>query len=117
MEKNKIQAGEYEAPVITLTLEDDSELDCAVIAVFDVEGYTEYQYAALLPVDQIDSEDGELFLYRYRELSDDEVDVQNIEDDAEFEAVSERFDAILDEEEFNEIEIDLGNGMSAQIPQ
>ncbi|MDD5948541.1 MAG: DUF1292 domain-containing protein [Lachnospiraceae bacterium] len=94
---------EIEAPVITLTLEDDTELECALLAVFPVNGQ---DYAAMIPVEQLDDEDGEIFLYRYKELGNDELDITNIEDDAEFEEVSEAFDALLDEEEFNSIELD-----------
>ena len=92
-----------ETPVITLTLEDDTELECALLAVFPVNGQ---DYAAMIPVEQLDDEDGEIFLYRYKELGNDELDITNIEDDAEFEEVSEAFDALLDEEEFNSIELD-----------
>ena len=94
---------EIEAPVVTLTLEDDTELECAVLSVFPVEGY-EGDYAALLPTKDIDNEDGEIFLYRYKEIDDENLDITNIEDDEEFEAVSEAFDAILDQEEFNSLE-------------
>ena len=93
---------EIEAPVVTLTLEDDTELECAVLSVFPVEGY-EGDYAALLPTKDIDNEDGEIFLYRYKEIDDENLDITNIEDDEEFEAVSEAFDAILDQEEFNSL--------------
>lgn len=98
---------ELEVPVITLTLDDDSEMDCALLARFEVEGY-EGEYAAMIPVEQLenedDDEDGEIFLYRFKELDNDELDITNIEDDDEFEAVSARFDEILDEEEFNSID-------------
>ncbi|MBO4998446.1 MAG: DUF1292 domain-containing protein [Lachnospira sp.] len=95
---------EMDVPVVTLTLEDDSELECAVLAVFPVEGY-EDKYAALLPIESLEdeNEDGEIFLYRYKEIDEDNLDITNIEDDEEFEAVSEAFDAILDEEEFNSL--------------
>ena len=94
---------EIEAPIITLTLEDDTEMECVVISIFPVD---EYDYAALLPVDDLENEDedGELFLYRYKELPGDEVELTNIESDEEFEKVSEAFDQILDEEEFNSID-------------
>lgn len=94
---------EIEAPVITLTLEDDTELECALLAVFPVDGQ---DYAAMIPVEQLDDEDGEIFLYRYKELDGDEIEITNIEDDEEFEEVSEAFDALLDEEEFNSIDFD-----------
>lgn len=95
---------EMDVLVVTLTLEDDSELECAVLAVFPVEGY-EGEYAALLPIEDLEdeNEDGEIFLYRYKAIDEDNLDITNIEDDEEFDAVSEAFDAILDEEEFNSL--------------
>ena len=92
---------EEEMDQITLTLEDDSELLCDVIATFPVtiKG-TEQMYVALLPTDA--GEDAEIFLYRFSE-DGDEIDIQNIEDDEEFEIVADKFDELLDEEEFDEL--------------
>ncbi|MGN0243189.1 MAG: DUF1292 domain-containing protein [Lachnospiraceae bacterium] len=89
---------EHEEPTVTLTLEDDTEIICDVIAIFPAG---DKQYIALLPQD---SDDGEVFLYRFVELENDEVDLQNIEDDEEYEIVADAFDELLDEEEFNEME-------------
>lgn len=83
---------------ITLTLEDDTEVVCDIIAIFPCN---DNNYIALLPQDA--GEDGEFYLYRYTETDDDEVDLQTIEDDAEFEAVSDAFDELLDSEEFDEM--------------
>ena len=48
-------------------------------------------------------EDAQIFLYRFEELGDDEVNLETIEDDDEFELVSDYFDEMLDEQEFNEL--------------
>ena len=92
---------EEEMDQITLTLEDDSELLCDVIATFPVtiKG-AEQMYVALLPTDA--GEDAEIFLYRFSE-DGEEIDIQNIEDDEEFEIVADKFDELLDEEEFDEL--------------
>ncbi len=92
---------EEELDQITLTLEDDSELLCDVIATFPVtiKG-AEQMYIALLPTDA--DENSEIYLYRFLE-DGDEIDVQNIEDDEEFEIVADKFDELLDEEEFDEL--------------
>ena len=64
---------------ITLTLEDGSELVCDVIAIFPVD---DKNYIALLP--QGDDPDAEIFLYRFEEKGEDDIDLINIEDDDEF---------------------------------
>ena len=86
---------------ITLTLDDDSELLCDVLATFPATvGGKEQMYVALLPADA--TEDSEIYLYRFIE-NGEEIDIQNIEDDEEFDIVSDAFDEILDEEEFDEL--------------
>jgi uncharacterized protein YrzB (UPF0473 family) len=79
---------------VTLTLEDGSEMVCDVIAYFPCG---DKNYVALLPVDDPDSD---FFLYGYKEVGD-EVELIDIEDDDEFEAVSDAFDELLDEQEFD----------------
>ena len=79
---------------VTLTLDDDTELECAVIGIFDVEGIEGKEYIALLPED-----DETVLIYEYKELEDEEIDLNTIEDDAEFEKVSAAFDSIFDDEE------------------
>ena len=86
---------------VTLTLDDDSELVCDVIATFPatVNG-KEQMYIALLPENA--TPESEIFLYRFLEDGED-IDLQNIEDDEEFEIVSDAFDELLDEEEFDSL--------------
>lgn len=83
---------------ITLTLEDDSEMDCAVLGIFPVG---DKEYIALLPEES--GEDGEVIIYRYTELENDEIQLDNIEDDEEFELVGEAFDEFMDEQEFDDL--------------
>lgn len=86
---------------ITLTLDDDSELLCDVIAIFPAKiSGEERKYIALLPVDA--EPDSDIYLYRFIEQGED-IDVLNIEDDEEFEIVSDAFDELLDEEEFDDL--------------
>ena len=71
----------------SFTLEDGSELICDVLAIFPVDGK---DYIALLP--QGDDPDAEIFLYRFEEKGDDDIDLINIEDDDEFERIADIFD-------------------------
>lgn len=84
--------------IITLTLEDDSEIECVVLSIFPVE---DKEYIALMPVDELekDEESSEVLLYRFSEPVDGEVDLTNIETDEEYDVVAEAFSQILDEME------------------
>lgn len=97
-----------EEAIVTLELDDGETLDCAVLTIFPVG---ENDYIALLPLDGKAAEDGEIYLYRYSESNDGEPILDNIEDDDEYEAVSDAFDELLDSQEYDELvsEEDLAN--------
>ena len=85
---------------VTLTLEDDSELECAVISIFPAK---DNKYIALLPLDENgENHDGEVYLYRYFEENGN-PQLANIEDDEEYEIASDAFDEMLDNAEFDEL--------------
>ena len=81
---------EEENEIITLEFDDDQEIECEIMGVFDCDGK---EYIALIPHD--DSDD--VYLYGYKEAGDDEFELIDIEDDAEFEKVVKEFDAIMAE--------------------
>ena len=90
-----------EEVTVTLTLDDGSEMECLVLTIFPVG---DLQYIALLPMEEAETDaDGEVFLYRFKELENGELELLNIEDDDEFEAVSDAFDEYLDTCEFEEM--------------
>lgn len=84
---------EFEYDVIAIPLEDGSELNCLVIDIFDVEGE---KYISLIPEDDI--EEGEVIIFKYQELSDEEVELTEIEDDEEFAKVSEVYNKLSEDE-------------------
>lgn len=94
---NENDANEQEEMFITLTLDDDEEVNCQVITIFEAG---DNDYIALLPVDSADDEESELFLYRYDEDENGEPLLSNIETDEEYEIVSDAFDELLDAEDF-----------------
>ncbi len=85
---------------VTLTLDDGTEMECAVLSVFPVG---EKDYIALIPVENEDADESEIFLYQFIEHENEEIELLNIENDDEFEAVSEAFDELMDSEEFDEM--------------
>lgn len=81
---------------VTLDLDDGSQLECQILTIFDVDNQN---YIALVPVDN----DEEVIFYRYFEDEEGNPSLENIDSNDEFDAVSDRFDELLDEEEFNQM--------------
>ena len=90
MTENKQQPVDQEA-VITLEFDDGVELECEIMGVFEYAGK---EYIALIPLD--DSDD--VYIYGYKEVGEDEFELVDIEDDAEFEGAVAEFEAIMAEE-------------------
>lgn len=92
---------------VTLDLDDGRQMVCDVISIFPVNIHNKEQmYIALL--DQKATEDDDIFLYRVSNLDDiDNIVIDDIEDDDEFDAVADAFDEMLDDEELNEMLDDL----------
>ena len=100
-DKNMNQdAANDEEMTVTLTLDDGTDLECVVLSIFEA---ADREYIALLPLDGIEAEDGEVYLYRYTEDANGNPDIQNIESDEEYEIVADAFDELLDTEEYEEI--------------
>ncbi len=88
-EKKNVEIDETD--VITLEFDDGAEIECEVMGVFDYQGK---EYIALIPQDDTD----DVYLYGYKEVGEDEFELIDIEDDAEFEAVVAEFDKIMMED-------------------
>ena len=85
--------------VVTLTLDDDTEIECAIISIYPAG---DRQYIALLPLGG-QEEEGEVYIYRYQEDENGEPSLDNIEDDEEYEMAADAFDEMLDSEEYDEL--------------
>lgn len=96
---------ENESLTVTLTLENDEELECAVLTIFETDGR---EYIALLPLDENgDNDDGQVYLYRFIDNGEDkEPGLENIIEDEEFERVSEAFNDWMEEQDFGDIDLD-----------
>ena len=103
MADKKFQNEEDQEMTVTLTLDDDTEVECVVLTIFNAG---EGEYIALLPMEGADSEEGEVYLYRYSETEDGTPVLDNIESDEEYEIVAGAFDALLGSQEYDE----LGSG-------
>lgn len=82
-----------EMETIFLTLEDDTEMECGILGVFEVD---EKEYIALLPL-----EDETVLIYEYKE-DGEEIELGLIEQDDVFEKVSNAFYNLYEDEDEQE---------------
>ncbi|MBR0130203.1 MAG: DUF1292 domain-containing protein [Firmicutes bacterium] len=80
-----------EAEFITLEFDNGEEVEAEIMGIFEVDGK---EYIALIPDD--DSDD--VYLYGYKEVNEDEFELIDIEDDAEFDRVVKEFDKLTEED-------------------
>ena len=88
-EKKNVEIEEKD--IITLEFDNGDEVECEIMGIFDFNGK---EYIALIPDDGTD----DVYIYGYKEVGEDEFELIDIEDDAEFEAVVAEFDSIMDEQ-------------------
>ncbi len=81
---------------LTVELDEGGEETFQIIRIFTVNGQ---DYIAVCPL----TEDDVIYFYRHYEEEDGTPYIDNIESDEEFEAVTDMFDQLLDEEEFEEM--------------
>ena len=89
------QTNNSEYNTVTLSLDDGTECECAIIRIFPAG---ENDYIALLPLEGEAAEQ-----YRYVENDGQEPSLLNIESDEEYELVSEAFDEELDAMEYEDL--------------
>ncbi len=92
-----------EEPMIDLELEDGTTMTCAVLTILKVR---DQEYIVLMPMDDDQApaeEDGDVFLYRFSLSDDNEPVLDQIEDDEEFDEVSDAFDEWLDNQDFEDM--------------
>ena len=79
---------------ITLTLDDDTEIECAILTVFPEE---KQENIALQPLDENGQKQrGEVYLYKFSRTETGDPILANIESDDEYAKAAEAFDVVLD---------------------
>lgn len=87
---------------VELTLDNDEVVECAILTLFEAGGK---EYIALLPLNENgETEDGDVYLYRYLENEAGEPELANIDDDDEYEVAADAFDEWMDTQEFEELD-------------
>lgn len=93
-----------EEMTVTLDLEDGSSVICAIVTILPVN---KKDYIVLLPLEENgENHDGMVWFYRYSENEEDpdeEPVLEYIDDDEEYDMVSDAFDEYLDNVEFDEL--------------
>lgn len=87
---------EYDTVVLFL---EDGPCECAVVRIFPAG---DNDYVALLPLEGPDSENDEVYLYRYIETAT-EPTLEPITSDEEYDLVSEAFEEELDAMEYEDL--------------
>ena len=92
-----------ESDVVTLTLDDDVEIECAIITTFNMDST---EYIALLPLDEDGgNEDGDVWIYRFIRDTTGGSD-HDLQDDDEYDRAADKFDEWLDTQEFEGFDIE-----------
>lgn len=95
---------EDEMDDIRVTLElDEGDVECRILTIFEADNR---DYIALIPLDQDGNDDEEkgVYIYRYYEDEKGLPSLEYIEDEAEYEIASDRFDELLDEDYFDSLD-------------
>ena len=89
--------------VVTISMDDGSEVTCEILTIFDGG---EGEGIGLLPLQENGKNvtDDTVYIYRYFEDENGTPSLDNIQSDEEYEAVEERFDELLDEAAFDEMD-------------
>lgn len=84
-----VNFGDQESQTITLTSDKGEDVECEVLDFFEHKGV---EYAVLLPVEQLDEEEGEVVILK-AVIEDDEEYLEGVED---MELLEEVFNVFVD---------------------
>jgi len=88
---------------ITVDFEDGASEDCLVVGLYEIEGKKYMSLLTGIGEDmELESDEVEGYIYEYVDVNEDEFELIDIEDDAEFERIAakiEAFEAAREEEE------------------
>ena len=88
--------------IVTLTMDDNTEVHCVILGIFEAEN--DREYIALLPLDGPEAESDQVYIYRYDEDESEEPILENIADDEEFALASKAFAEMMEEPEAEDFE-------------
>ncbi len=99
--EEKLNFEDFSEMTVTLEMENGIQMECDVVLVFCENSRN---YIALMPAEQEQgTKETEIYFYRLTGASMDELGIENIEEDEEYQEVAERFEEIMDEQEFSDV--------------
>ncbi len=119
--------GDEEEVLLTLTDEDGNDVDTQMIAVFEIEELSS-EYVAVLEVNENhEVENGEVIILRYSEDEDGDPVIDSIDDEEEYEIVTEAFRQLVesgavegfdydDDDDEEEVDDDYLNDIGKMFP-
>ena len=89
--------------IVTITMDDNTEVHCVILGIFEAEN--DREYIALLPLDGPEADSDQVYIYRYDEDESEEPILENIADDEEFALASEAFAEMMEDREAEDTEL------------
>lgn len=98
-----VQEYEMDDIRVSLDIDDNTSIECKILTIFEAAGK---DYIALIPLDENgkENEAGDVYLYGYSEDEQGLPAVRYIDDADEYEAAADRFDELLDEAMYDEMD-------------
>ena len=90
--------------IVTITMDDNTEVHCVILGIFEAEN--DHEYIALLPLDGPEAENDQVYIYRYDEDESEQPILENIADDEEFALASQAFAEMMEELDAEASELD-----------
>ena len=90
--------------IVTITMDDNTEVHCVILGIFEAEN--DREYIALRPLDGPEAENDQVYIYRYDEDESQQPILENIADDEEFALASQAFAEMMEALEAEEPELD-----------
>jgi uncharacterized protein YrzB (UPF0473 family) len=90
--------------IVTITMDDNTEVHCVILGIFEAEN--DREYIALLPLDGPEAENDQVYIYRYDEDESEQPILENIANDEEFALASQAFAEMMEGLEAEETELD-----------
>ncbi len=84
--------------LMTLSFDDGEDVECGILAIYPAG---EREYIALYPL--VQEAGDEFYIYRFLGEADGDIEIEDLEDDAEMDLAEEGFNTFMDNLELDEL--------------